>query len=128
MYNLFTDFARILNKMDFVIRKRGNFCLLDIKKDIFDTNLLTEIFGFIKKNIKNKNNLALNLKQVKAFDGAKTLNLLFKENITIAEAKAELIVQANLLGQKLPLKIFFSEEDFMENKRSYTRRRFTLIK
>ncbi len=128
MYNLFTDFARILNKMDFVIRKRGNFCLLDIKKDIFDTNLLTEIFGFIKKNIKNKNNLALNLKQVKAFDCAKTLNLLFKENITIAEAKAELIVQANLLGQKLPLKIFFSEEDFMENKRSYTRRRFTLIK
>lgn len=128
MYNLYTDFARILNKMDFVIRKRGRFCLLDVTKDTFDINLLTEIFGFIKKNIKNKKNFALNLRQVNAFDCAKTLGLLFRENITITEAKAELVAQANLLGQKLPLSIFFSEDDFIENKRNYTRRRFTLIK
>ena len=114
--------------MDFVIRKHGRHLLLDIKKSIFDNELLEKLFEFIDTNIKNVKCLALNLNSVKNFDNSNIIKKIYSKGIALYGAQAGLTTQIYLLGQKNIPKIYYREEDFIENKRVFTRRRFRLIK
>ena len=54
--------------MDFVIRKHGRHLLLDIKKNIFDIELIENLFEFIDTNIKKVKFISLNFNSLKNVD------------------------------------------------------------
>ena len=113
--------------MDFVLRKRGSFYCLDIKKKTFDADLMKKITFFIKDNIKNTHRLALNLKHVEEFDRGDTVSSICGCGVNLYGMNPILSMQLSLLSPKKFPPVYVSEDDFIQSKRMLARRRFRVV-
>lgn len=113
--------------MDFVIRKKGYFYILDVKGDCFNSALFDKL-KYTIENLKRKKSIAINCKNIKNIESAPFVNYLNRTKVALFNLDAFAQTQLSLLNQKEFTDLYLDENDFLQGKRRLARRRFTLIK
>lgn len=100
-----------------------NAVIFSIKEDIISDKLSLEII----KNIDLSKRTGLDMKYVKSIQSKKFIQFLSNKKFFLFNLTSELLCYLNIILKESKKKTFMNKQDFLENKRELTIRKFTLI-